>query len=295
MTDPITPGLPAPSPPAAPTAPHAHEEVGLPPREVDVVGALAPVGTFVTNYAIYPFVGLIEHGFEWVREEAEVAEVLEFALDYLEPMVMGPAEAAAIDDNPLFTLRDMGWTDRLGIRTVDDIRRMLRAGADVTFLPLDATRSVVFELNGSLKVESIERDGKPLTGFVQDAVGVGSLGPSVRIDLGQVVRVVDVGGWSVRRVEPRSFGRVRRRDIGERTPRRCGHLHGERRGHFTAAEHLAVITHHAPDLRFDRVIMNPPFHRGRTQDVGIAHRFIAVCSVIPRTNSCFTYVPLSKR
>jgi 8-oxo-dGTP pyrophosphatase MutT (NUDIX family) len=61
----------------------AHEEVGLPPQTVDVVGALAPVGTFVTNYAIYPFVGLIEHGFEWVREEAEVAEVLEFALEDL--------------------------------------------------------------------------------------------------------------------------------------------------------------------------------------------------------------------
>jgi aminopeptidase N len=64
---------------------------------------------------------------------------------------------------------------------------MLRAGADVTFTPLDATRSVVFELNGSLKVESIEKDGKQLTGFVQDAVGVGSLGPSVRVDLGEVV------------------------------------------------------------------------------------------------------------
>src|SRR6185312_5899870 len=34
-------------------------------------------------------------------------------------------------------------------------QHMLRAGADVTFVPLDATRSVVFELNGSLKVESI--------------------------------------------------------------------------------------------------------------------------------------------
>src|SRR5918993_51386 len=66
-------------------------------------------------------------------------------------------------------------------------QHMLRAGADVTFVPLDATRSVVFELNGSLKVESIEKDGKPLSGYVQDAVGVGSLGPSVRIDLGQVV------------------------------------------------------------------------------------------------------------
>ena len=66
-------------------------------------------------------------------------------------------------------------------------QHMLRAGADVTFVPQDATRSVVFELNGSLKVESIEKDGKVLTGVVQDAVGVGSMGPSVRIDLGQVV------------------------------------------------------------------------------------------------------------
>src|ERR1043165_6008744 len=66
-------------------------------------------------------------------------------------------------------------------------QHILRAGADVTFVPLDATRSVVFELNGSLKVTNIEKDGKELTGFVQDAVGVGSLGPSVRVDLGQVV------------------------------------------------------------------------------------------------------------
>src|SRR6267143_939500 len=47
-------------------------------------------------------------------------------------------------------------------------QHLLRAGADVTFTPLDATRSVVFELNGSLHVESIERDGVPLTNFVQD-------------------------------------------------------------------------------------------------------------------------------
>src|SRR5258705_929943 len=66
-------------------------------------------------------------------------------------------------------------------------QHMLRAGADITFTPLDATRSVVFELNGSLHVESIEKDGHALTGVVQDAVGAGALGPNVRIDLGQVV------------------------------------------------------------------------------------------------------------
>src|SRR5437764_1099201 len=63
----------------------------------------------------------------------------------------------------------------------------LRAGADITFVPADATRSVVFELNGSLHVDSVEKNGKALTGFVQDAVGAGALGPNVRIDLGEVV------------------------------------------------------------------------------------------------------------
>jgi aminopeptidase N len=63
----------------------------------------------------------------------------------------------------------------------------LRAGADITFVPLDATRSVVFELNGSLHVDGVEKDGKALTGVVQDAVGAGALGPNVRIDLGAVM------------------------------------------------------------------------------------------------------------
>jgi aminopeptidase N len=66
-------------------------------------------------------------------------------------------------------------------------QHILRAGADISFTPQDATRSVVFELNGSLHIDSVERDGAPLTNFVQDAVGVGALGPSVRVDLGSVV------------------------------------------------------------------------------------------------------------
>lgn len=64
---------------------------------------------------------------------------------------------------------------------------LLRARGEVSFVPLSATRSVVFEFNGSLKVESIERGGKPLTNFVQDAVGTDAFGPSVRVDLGEVV------------------------------------------------------------------------------------------------------------
>ena len=58
----------------------AQEEIGLPPAAVDVVGALPPVGTFVTGYRIFPFVGTIEPGHVWTPAEAEVERVLEFEL-----------------------------------------------------------------------------------------------------------------------------------------------------------------------------------------------------------------------
>src|SRR3954465_8652982 len=38
----------------------AHEEIGLPPDEVELVGALPPTPTIVTNYKIHPFVGVIK-------------------------------------------------------------------------------------------------------------------------------------------------------------------------------------------------------------------------------------------
>jgi len=59
----------------------AHEEIGLAPGAVELIGALAPVSTFVTGYAVHPFVGLIEPGQAWTPSEAEVAEVLELGLD----------------------------------------------------------------------------------------------------------------------------------------------------------------------------------------------------------------------
>jgi 8-oxo-dGTP pyrophosphatase MutT (NUDIX family) len=59
----------------------AHEEIGLAPEAVDVVGALQPVGTFVTDYAIYPFVGVLEAPPDWIVADTEVAEVLELPLE----------------------------------------------------------------------------------------------------------------------------------------------------------------------------------------------------------------------
>src|SRR5213596_2319643 len=58
----------------------AEEEIGLPPDAVEILGALQPTPTIATNYAVYPFVGRIEHGHIWRPSATEVAEVLELSL-----------------------------------------------------------------------------------------------------------------------------------------------------------------------------------------------------------------------
>ncbi len=83
--------------------------------------------------------------------------------------------------------------------TLDPAGNSLKATADVTFIPLEQTRTVSFELNGSLKVDTIslvdastaepmKKSSAPMNRgtvtFIQDQVGVSNLGPSVRVDLG---------------------------------------------------------------------------------------------------------------
>jgi 8-oxo-dGTP pyrophosphatase MutT (NUDIX family) len=61
----------------------AEEEIGLPASAVELIGALQPTPTIATNYAVYPFVGLIEPGRAWRPSAGEVAAVLEFPLGRL--------------------------------------------------------------------------------------------------------------------------------------------------------------------------------------------------------------------
>ena len=56
------------------------EEIGLDSDDVELVGALPPVGTFVTGYRVFPFVGSIRPGHVWVPQESEVEKVLELSL-----------------------------------------------------------------------------------------------------------------------------------------------------------------------------------------------------------------------
>lgn len=61
----------------------ADEEIGLRPERVEVAGALPPFGTFVSNYKVHPFVGLIEPGLSFTPNPDEVESVIVASLDEL--------------------------------------------------------------------------------------------------------------------------------------------------------------------------------------------------------------------
>jgi 8-oxo-dGTP pyrophosphatase MutT (NUDIX family) len=58
----------------------AHEEIGLDPAAVELLGALQPASTFVTDFAVYPFVGLIPPTQRFTKAPSEVEAVLELSI-----------------------------------------------------------------------------------------------------------------------------------------------------------------------------------------------------------------------
>jgi 8-oxo-dGTP pyrophosphatase MutT (NUDIX family) len=58
----------------------SHEELGLDPAGVEVLGALPPIHTVVSGILVVPFVGLLRARPAFAPNEAEIAEVLEFPL-----------------------------------------------------------------------------------------------------------------------------------------------------------------------------------------------------------------------
>ncbi len=61
----------------------AHEEIGLDPSAVEVLGALQPISTVVTSYRVLPVVGLVPAGLEHALQPTEVERVIEIGLDEL--------------------------------------------------------------------------------------------------------------------------------------------------------------------------------------------------------------------
>jgi 8-oxo-dGTP pyrophosphatase MutT (NUDIX family) len=61
----------------------SEEEIGLAPALVDLIGALPPIGTFVTSYKVHPFVGLVPQDLDLEPSPAEVGAILRLGLDEL--------------------------------------------------------------------------------------------------------------------------------------------------------------------------------------------------------------------
>jgi 8-oxo-dGTP pyrophosphatase MutT (NUDIX family) len=62
----------------------AEEEIGLPRADVRLLGELPPTSTFITNYVIHPFAGMIPAGLAWRVSEREVDAVLELPVKALQ-------------------------------------------------------------------------------------------------------------------------------------------------------------------------------------------------------------------
>jgi 8-oxo-dGTP pyrophosphatase MutT (NUDIX family) len=61
----------------------AHEEVGLAPRDVEVVGRLSEALVVMTGFRLTPWVGIVPYPYPWRAEPGEVAEIVELSLEDL--------------------------------------------------------------------------------------------------------------------------------------------------------------------------------------------------------------------
>ena len=61
----------------------AHEEIGLVPETVDVLGGMTPAGTMASGYSVAPFVGIISDPLGLRANPREVAEIFSVPLEVL--------------------------------------------------------------------------------------------------------------------------------------------------------------------------------------------------------------------
>lgn len=64
----------------------SREELAIPPQSVTLIGALEPMSTFVSDFAVYPFIGLVPPEVELVPHPGEVDSVFEVDLRELAGM-----------------------------------------------------------------------------------------------------------------------------------------------------------------------------------------------------------------
>ena len=117
-------------PPACAALREAHEEIGLDPATVEIVGELSPVSTYTSRSSIMPFVGALAGRPSLVPNPAEVEHVLDVALATLTSDSVYRCE--------LWDLPGAGWREMYLFELEHDVvwgatARMLRELLDLLF------------------------------------------------------------------------------------------------------------------------------------------------------------------
>lgn len=113
------------------------EELGISRRDVEVLGALPPVHTFVSGILIVPFVGALGARPALRPNEAEIAEVLEYPLDALAD---GQTEVEWARDGAVYR----GYAYEMGDHTIwGATARILHAFLELAGAVPEADRSSV--------------------------------------------------------------------------------------------------------------------------------------------------------
>lgn len=69
--------------PAAAALREAHEEIGVDPATVRIIGALSPLWVIVSNFVLRPYVGVVDHRPEFRASPREVAALIETPVDWV--------------------------------------------------------------------------------------------------------------------------------------------------------------------------------------------------------------------
>jgi 8-oxo-dGTP pyrophosphatase MutT (NUDIX family) len=88
----------------------SEEEIGIEPRDVDVLGPLPAIHTFSSNFVINPFVGLIPHPYPFRPNPHEVSEIFSVPLAVLTDPATSSAEEWELEGRtvPIETYRHQG-------------------------------------------------------------------------------------------------------------------------------------------------------------------------------------------
>jgi len=77
------------------------EEIGLPPKDADVLGELDDIATYTTGFIISPFVAMIPFPHTFIANPAEVDEIIEVPLPVLRDKKNFAQEMLEVDGRPI--------------------------------------------------------------------------------------------------------------------------------------------------------------------------------------------------